>query len=31
MFSEIKAWVTGLTLYFLGAIAPALIIALMTH
>ncbi len=31
MFSEIKAWVTGLTLYCLGAIAPALIIVLMTR
>jgi hypothetical protein len=31
MLNEIKAWVTGVTLYMLGAIAPALIIVLMTH
>jgi len=31
MFNEIKAWVPGLTFYFLGAIAPALMIVLMTN
>jgi uncharacterized BrkB/YihY/UPF0761 family membrane protein len=31
MFNEIKAWVPGLTFYVLGAIAPALMIVLMTH
>ncbi len=31
MFNEIKAWVPGLTFYVLGAIAPALIIVLMTN
>jgi uncharacterized BrkB/YihY/UPF0761 family membrane protein len=31
MLSEIKAWVPGLTFYILGAIAPALMIVLMTH
>ena len=31
MLSEIKAWATGLTFYALGAIAPALIIVLMTN
>jgi hypothetical protein len=31
MLSDIQAWVTGLTLYALGAIAPALIIVLMTR
>ena len=30
MLNEIKAWVAGLTFYALGAIAPALIIVLMT-
>jgi uncharacterized BrkB/YihY/UPF0761 family membrane protein len=31
MFNEIKAWVPGLTFYVLGAIAPALMIVLMSH
>jgi hypothetical protein len=31
MINEIKAWVPGLTFYVLGAIAPALIIVLMTN
>jgi len=31
MLSEIKAWLPGLTFYVLGAIAPALIIVLMTQ
>jgi hypothetical protein len=30
MLNEIKAWLPGLTFYVLGAIAPALIIVLMT-
>jgi hypothetical protein len=31
MWSEIKAWLPGVALYVLGAIAPALVIALMTR
>jgi hypothetical protein len=31
MLSEIKVWVPGLTLYILGAIAPALVIVMMTR
>jgi hypothetical protein len=31
MFSELRAWVPGLTFYILGAIAPALFIVLSAH
>lgn len=31
VWSAIKAWVPGLTLYALGAIAPVLVILLMTN
>jgi hypothetical protein len=31
MFSELRAWLPGLTFYFLGAIAPALFIVLSSH
>jgi hypothetical protein len=31
MLNEIKAWLAGLTIYALGAIAPALIIVMMSQ
>ena len=31
MFSEIKAWLPGLTFYALGTIAPAMMIVFMTN
>ena len=31
MLNEIKTWVPGVTFYVLGAIAPALMIVLMTQ